>query len=87
MGTIHDPLGMVLPFINNLKFIYRDICRENTEWDKQISEKMKLKVIEALNQFVNIEKVKFERKAVFPEAKKLTFKFYYYKVLGSLWFA
>ena len=39
MGTIHDLLGMVLPFINNLKFIYRDICRENTEWDKQISEK------------------------------------------------
>ena len=68
---------MVLPFINNLKFIYRDICRENTEWDKQISEKMKLKVMEALNHYVNIEKVQIERKAVFPEARKLTFKFYF----------
>ena len=38
---------------------------------------MKLKVMEALNNFVNIEKVQFERKAIFPEARKLTFKFHF----------
>ena len=81
MSTVHDPLGVCLPFVGNLKFIYRDICRENTEWDKQISEKMKSRVLEALSHFVEIEKVQFERKAIFSEAKRLTFKFYFH---GSL---
>ena len=77
MGTIHDPLGVCLPYVNNLKFVYRDICRENTEWDKEISEQMKSKVIAALNHFIEIEKIEFERKAIFTEARKLTFKFYF----------
>ena len=41
------------------------------------SEKMKSRVLEALSHFVEIEKVQFERKAIFSEAKKLTFKFYF----------
>ena len=42
MGTIHDPLGFFLPYVNNLKLVYRDICRQGTEWDKPISENMNL---------------------------------------------
>jgi hypothetical protein len=38
---------------------------------------MKLKVTEAFSFFVDIENVQFHRKAIFPEAEKLTFKFYF----------
>ena len=27
MGLLHDPLQLMAPFINNLKLVYRDICR------------------------------------------------------------
>ena len=85
MWTNHDPLGIVLPYVNNLKFIYRDICRQGTEWDKPISENMKLKVMEALTHFVDIENVQFYRKAIFPEAKKLTFILYFDGSLQAIW--
>ena len=73
MGSCHDPLGIFLPYVNNLKIIYRDICRQGTEWDKPINENMKARVLEALSFFVGIENVQFQRKAIFPEAKKVTF--------------
>ena len=34
-------------------------------------------MIEALNFFINIENVQFHRKAIFPEANKVTFKIYF----------
>ena len=34
-------------------------------------------MLEALSFFVGIKNVQFQRKAIFPEAKKVTFKFYF----------
>ena len=77
MGTVHDPLGIVLPYINNLKLIYRDICRQGTKWDEEISDNMKMRVLEALKHFIDIEKVRFKRKAIFHNATKCTFKIFF----------
>ena len=66
MGTIHDPLGLFLPYVNNLKLVYQDICRQGTEWDKPISESMKLRVMEALNFFYR------HRKCPIPQESNLS---------------
>ena len=81
MGTIHDPLGFFLPYLNNLKLIYRDICRQGLKWDQPIDDNMKSRVMEALELFIGIENIQFHRKAIFPESKKVTFKIY---LTGSL---
>ena len=40
MGTLHDPLQLMAPFINNLKLVYIDICRLKIPWDEKIPEDM-----------------------------------------------
>ncbi len=77
MSTIYNPLGFFLPYLNNLKLIYRDICRQGLKWDQSIDDNMKSRVMEALELFIGIEKIQFHRKAIFPESKKITFKIYF----------
>ena len=38
MGSLHDPLHLMAPYVNNLKLIYNDLCRIslNTSWDGSI---------------------------------------------------
>ena len=34
MGTLYDPLGLGQPFVNNLKSLFREVCRmENVDWE------------------------------------------------------
>ena len=84
MSTIHDPLGFFLPYLNNLKLIYRDICRQGLKWDQSIDDNMKSRVMEALELFIGIEKIQFHRKAIFPESKKITFKVYFDGSLSAI---
>ena len=79
MGSLHDPLQIMAPYVNNLKLIYRDLCRIslNTSWDEGVPEKIKDRLEEALRHFFKMEKVKFQRKVVFLEAKNVTFKIYF----------
>ena len=79
MGTVHDPLQLMAPYVNNLKLIYRDLCRisVNTSWDEGVPEKIKDRLEEALQHFFNMEQVEFQRKAVFIQAKEIVFKIYF----------
>ena len=57
MGTLHDPLQLMAPFINNLKLVYRDICRLKMPWDEKIPENMMNRIIEALSYFFKMETI------------------------------
>ena len=38
MGTCHDPLGIIDPYGNNLKIIYRRLCRLGLTWDDKLEK-------------------------------------------------
>ena len=39
--SIYDPLGFVAPLILTGKQILQELCRDNTEWDDPINEKLR----------------------------------------------
>ena len=79
MGTLHDPLGFMLPFQMNLKLMYRDISRLKLQWDEPVPKQIKERVLEAVSCFLGkMEKLEFHRKALFKEAVKTTFKIYWH---------
>ena len=43
------------PYVNNMKLIYRDLCRMNTSWDEGASEKIKDRTVEALSYLFKME--------------------------------
>ena len=71
MGSLHDPLQLMAPFINNLKLVYRDICRVKMPRDEKIPENMMNRIIEALSYFFKTETIEFERKVVFDGSKDI----------------
>ena len=78
MGSLHDPLQLMSPFINNLKLAYRDIYWLKIPWDEKVPENIISRIIEELNYFFKIETVEFQWKAVFSEADEVRFKIYFY---------
>ena len=79
MGSLHDPLQITAPYVNNLKLIYRDLCRIllNTSWNEGVPDKIKDRLEEVLRHFFKMEKVQFQRKVVFLEAKNIKFMIYF----------
>ena len=56
MGSLHDPLQLMAPFVNNIKLFYRDLCRMQTTWDQKVPEKIEERIFEALSFFFKMEK-------------------------------
>ena len=77
MGTLRDPLQLLAPYINNLKLIYRNICRLKIDWDQTVPEKIQERIVEVLSFFFEMDKIQFTRKAVFMDAAKIKFKVYF----------
>ena len=67
------------PYVNNIKLIYRDVCRMNTAWDQEVTKKIEERIIEVLEYFFpwQMERVQFARKTAFSEAKVIKFKIYF----------
>ena len=76
MGTCHDPLGIVDPYGNNLKIIYRRVCRLGLTWDGKLQKEEEDAIIKACSFFFLLECVEFERRAIFSEAKEIIFIIY-----------
>ena len=77
MGTLHDPLQLMAPYINNLKLIYRDVCRIGSKWDDEVSESIKQRVIEALSYFLMMPAVEFPRKVTDSSATEVKFMLFF----------
>ena len=78
MGTCHDPLGIVDPYANNLKIIYRRVCRTQPvpNWDAKLQKDEEDAIIKACSYFFLLECVEFERHGIFSDAKEIVFLFY-----------
>ena len=70
MGTCHDPLGIVDPYANNLKIIYRRVCRTQPvpDWDIKLQKDEEDAIIKACSYFFLLENVLFERRAIYSDA-------------------
>ena len=77
MGSLHDPLQIMAPYINNIKLIYRDVCRMGLNWDQEVPEEIKTRLLEALSFFFMMENIEFPRKVVFSSAKSIKFMIYF----------
>ena len=79
MGSLHGSLQIMAPYVNNIKLIYRDVCRMNTAWDQEVTKKIEERIIEVLEYFLpwQMERVQFARKTAFSEAKAIKFKIYF----------
>ena len=73
MGTLYDPLGLGQPYNNNLKSLFREVCRMELEWQDQIPQETQQKLVEALEFFLTLNQVMFPRRAMYLEAKLLEF--------------
>ena len=78
MGTCHDPLGVIDPYANNLKIIYRRVCRTQPvpNWDIKLQKDEEDAIIKACSYFFLLENVLFERRAIFSDAAEIVFLFY-----------
>ena len=59
MGTLYDPLGLGQPFVNNLKTLFREVCRLDLDWKDEIPQETQQKLIEALEFFLTLHEVMF----------------------------
>ena len=39
IGSLHYPLQIMAPYVNNIKLIYRDVCRMQTVWYQEVTKK------------------------------------------------
>ena len=77
MGTCHDPLGIVAPYINNLKFIYSKVTKLDIDWKDEISTDLKAEMTKAITLMFGIEKLKFPRRVAFIEATTIEVLFFF----------
>ena len=77
MGTLYDPLGLGQPFVNNLKTLFREVCRLDLDWKDEIPHETKQKLIEALEFFLTLNQVMFPRQAMFITAKLIEFALFF----------
>ena len=75
-SVCHDPFEFGAPYANNLKLIYRRICRLGLQWDDKISPDLMAKLIKTCSFFFKLSHIKFERKALLNETKCLISMFY-----------
>ena len=75
-SVCHNPFEFGAPYANNLKLIYRRICRLGLQWDDKITPDLMAKWIKACSFFFKLQHIQFERKVVLNEAKCLIFMFY-----------
>ena len=73
MGTLYDPLGLGQPYNNNLKSLFREVCRLELDWKDQIPQEIQDRLVEALNFFLTLNQVMFPRRAMFLESKLIEF--------------
>ena len=74
MGALYDPLGLGIPFTNNIKAIYREATRRaEMDWEDIIPEDLQHKLTDALTFFLDLNTILFPRRAVFMEAKMIEF--------------
>ena len=71
MGACHDPLQIVAPFTNNLKFLYSKAVKENLDWNQEVSKQIKVDMIKAIKTMFGISKLKFPRQVAFIEATSI----------------
>lgn len=38
VGSVYDPLGFLAPFVLPAKLLLRDLCKDRTGWDEEITE-------------------------------------------------
>ena len=57
MGSMHNPLQIMAPYVHNIKLIYRDVCRMNTVWDQEVTKKIEEGILEALEYFFQMENI------------------------------
>ena len=54
VNSIYDPLGLGAPAIQPMKVLLQDLCRQNLNWDQEISQEHKGKWIEWLRQLPSL---------------------------------
>ena len=77
MGCCHDPLGLIDPYKNNFKFIFRSISGQDLEWKDEVDDEVKAEMKKALTTFLNMEDFKVPRQCVFGDAEEINFIFYF----------
>ena len=77
VGTCHDPLGISLPYLMNLKFLFRKLIHQELGWD----DLLKGDNLEEAKRYIlllfNLEKIQLPRQALFFNAKKITFQIFF----------
>ena len=74
MGTLYDPLGLGQPYVNNLKGIFREVCRlEDIGWKDVVPKNIQEKTVEALEYFLTLNRILFPRRAIYLESKIIEF--------------
>ena len=68
MGTLHNPLYLMGPYLLNLKCLYRKVVQLGLDWDQRIPLTLELELFEILQSFLKMEKVLFPRRVAFIES-------------------
>ena len=61
VSSVYDPLGFAASLILPAKKILRDLCREDIEWDEEVSEEYRIRWGGWLNDLPLLEKVRVRR--------------------------
>ena len=77
MGSLHDPLYLMGPYLLNLKYLYRQVVDLKLEWDELVPEHIVTKLFSYLKPFLKMESVLFPRRAAYLEAAILEFLLFY----------
>ena len=68
MGTLHDPLYLMGPFLTNLKVLYRKVIQLDLGWDEKVPKDIEEELLSFLRPFLKMDKVLFPRRVAFFEA-------------------
>ena len=77
MGTLHDPLYLMGPYLLNLKCLYRKVVQLGLDWDQRIPLTLELELFEILQSFLKMEKVLFPRRVAFIESVLIEILFFF----------
>ena len=75
MGSKYDPLQIMAPFLNNVKLIYRDLCRMKMEWDNEVPETIQEGIIKALSYFFQWKVFNSQENQYLWKQNKLSLRF------------
>ena len=69
----HDPLNIISPVSNNLKFLLREVTELKYDWDQPLESSLAAKCTAAAKLLLQTRNLSFPRQYLFPQSTSTTF--------------